>query len=108
MADQRDLVRALVELSDTNHLYVRNAQYRASVDALASMLPSMLLGLAQGAEKAQAEHERWVSIYERMPTKMLLKDLGLTPEQLAQSTQLLSKIEHPARPQVTDVHLLDD
>jgi hypothetical protein len=77
MADDRDLIRALVEASGTNREYVRNAEFKAGVTVLAQLLPSMVQGMAQEAEKRHGERERQINIYERMSTPALLQDLGL-------------------------------
>lgn len=98
--DDQDLLRALVEASGTIHQYRNSPEFKAGVTVLSQMLPSMVQGLAQEAENRQVERERQISIYERMSTPMLLKDLGLTEEQLRQANV-------PIRPPVTDVHDFD-
>ena len=42
-----DLVAVLVAQSNTAAMYVQDAQFRATLDSLAAMLPSMVQGLAE-------------------------------------------------------------
>jgi hypothetical protein len=54
---ERTLVSSLVGLAGAERLYLRDAMFKAQVDALASLLPAMVTGLAKAAQEGAQQRE---------------------------------------------------
>lgn len=93
MTDSSYLRMGLVS-PEHRHLYQENAIFRSAVDALAQMLPFMVNGLAEQAQKEEKSLERLKE--EAMRTAVA--HFTVTPEKVVQNFPL-----HPMNPNRVDL-----